>query len=513
MRYDRAHFPKDLFSSLVVFLVALPLCMGVAIASGVPPALGLITGIVGGLVAGALAGSPLQVSGPAAGLTVIVYEIVHQHGIGLLGVIVLLAGLMQIAAGALKIGPWFRAISPAVVQGMLGGIGVLIIASQIHVLVDDAPRSSGVANLLAIPEAVWKGLVPMDGSSHHLAAAVGVATLALIVAWGFMPKQFKVIPAPLVGVTFATAVVAAFGLPVALIALPDNLASAITWPTLATLSHAFETPILLAAVTLAVVASAETMLSATAVDAMHNGERTDYDRELIAQGVGNMVCGAVGALPMTGVIVRSGANVQAGAQSRLSAVMHGCWILLFVAALPFVLTRIPTTALAALLVYSGFKLLAPKAILGLKAYGRSEVAICLITIAAIVATNLLEGIMIGVALALVKQLYTLSHLEVRLEGDGHDKILHLKGAATFVGLPKLAAALQRVPADAHLRVEMEGLYSIDHACLELLNGWADQHKAAGGDLTLEWDTLHHTLQRRRPSRLKRPAPREAELSL
>jgi MFS superfamily sulfate permease-like transporter len=512
LRYDRANFPKDLFSSLVVFLVALPLCMGVAIASGVPPALGLITGIIGGIVAGALAGSPLQVSGPAAGLTVIVYEIVHQHGLGMLGVIVLMAGLLQLAAGMLKIGPWFRAISPAVVQGMLGGIGLLIIASQVHVLVDDKPRSSGVANLLAIPEAIWKGIVPLDGSSHHLAAAVGLATLAVIVAWGFMPKQVKAIPAPLVGVVFATLVVAVFKLPVALITLPNNLWTAVQFPTFANFSHILEGPILIAAVTLAIVASAETMLCATAADAMHSGERTNYDQELISQGVGNMLCGVVGALPMTGVIVRSGANIQAGARTRLSAVMHGAWILVFVAALPFLLTRIPTTALAALLVYSGFKLLAPKTILGLKRYGKTEVAICLATIVAIVATNLLEGIMIGVALALAKQLYTLSHLEVRLEeGQGHDKVLYLKGAATFVGLPKLAATLQRVPAKAHLHVEMEGLYSIDHACLELLSGWAEQHRAAGGDLTLEWDTLHHTLQRSRPSSLKQAGAGTAEL--
>lgn len=503
LRYDRANLPKDLFASLVVFLVALPLCMGIAIASGVPPALGLITGIVGGLVAGFLAGSPLQVSGPAAGLTVIVYEIIHQHGLGMLGVIVLAAGAMQVLAGLLKLGVWFRAISPAVVRGMLAGIGVLIVASQLHVLVDDAPRKSGVANILAIPEALWKGIVPLDGSSHHLAAAVGIATIAVIVGWSFMPKQLKVIPAPLVGVTFAALVVAVFQLPIQLIELPANLWSAVQWPTLANLGQIVEGPILLAAVTLAVVASAETMLSATAVDAMHQGERTNYDQELIAQGVGNSICGALGALPMTGVIVRSGANVQAGAKSQLSAVIHGFWILVFVAALPFVLSRIPTTALAALLVYSGFKLIAPKSIMELKQYGWTEVGICLATIVGIVATNLLEGIIIGLALAVAKQFYTLSHLDIRLDQRGTDWVLRLRGAATFVSLPKLTAALERVPTNAHLYVELEGLHSIDHACLELLGNWTQQHRVSGGDVTMEWDALENTLQSRRPSSLKR----------
>jgi len=193
-------FFHDFMASIVVFLVALPLCMGIAIASGAPPALGLITGVVGGLVVGAIAGSPLQVSGPAAGLTVLVWEMINQHGIGMLGAIVLLAGLIQIGMGALKAGPWFRAISPAVIQGMLAGIGVLIIGSQIHVMVDDAPKGSGLTNLLSIPEAIWKGLTPMDGSSHHLAAIIGVITMAIIFSWSYAPKKLKIVPAPLVAV-------------------------------------------------------------------------------------------------------------------------------------------------------------------------------------------------------------------------------------------------------------------------------------------------------------------------
>ncbi|MFN3431994.1 MAG: SulP family inorganic anion transporter, partial [Candidatus Sericytochromatia bacterium] len=201
--------------------------------------------------------------------------------------------------------------------------------------------------------------------------------------------------------------------------------------------------------------------------------------------------------------VRSGTNVLAGARSQLSAVMHGTWILILVAALPFVLSRIPTTALAALLVYSGFKLIAPKSIIALKQYGWTEVAICLATIAGIVATNLLEGIIIGMVLAIAKQFYTLSHLDVRLDQRGIEWVLRLRGAATFVSLPKLAAALERVPADAHLHVELEGLHSIDHACLDLLGNWAQQHRSTGAEVTMEWDALEHTLQARRPSSLKR----------
>ena len=149
---------KDFLASLVVFLVALPLCMGIAIASGVPVAAGLITGIVGGLIVGCFAGAPLQVSGPAAGLTVIVYDLVQLHGLEVLGIAVLISGALQLIAGLMRYGAWFRAVSPAVIHGMLAGIGVLILSSQFHVMVDDAPKGSGIQNLVSIPEAIQKGL-------------------------------------------------------------------------------------------------------------------------------------------------------------------------------------------------------------------------------------------------------------------------------------------------------------------------------------------------------------------
>src|SRR5918997_814771 len=157
---------NDFIGSIVVFLVALPLCMGISIASGVPPALGLITGMVGGIIVGSLAGAPLQVSGPAAGLTVLVFEIVRDHGSAALGPVVLLAGLVQFIAGLLKVGGWFRAMSPAVIYGMLAGIGVLIFASQFHVMLDDKPKGSGIRNLLSIPTAIFNGVFPLDGSPH-----------------------------------------------------------------------------------------------------------------------------------------------------------------------------------------------------------------------------------------------------------------------------------------------------------------------------------------------------------
>src|SRR5262245_46317433 len=178
----KGSWKDDLLASVVVFLVALPLCMGIAIASGMPPAAGLITGIVGGLIVGWLAGSPLQVSGPAAGLAVVVADLIQDHGLGVVGIVIFLAGVIQLAAGLLRLGQWFRAVSPAVIMGMLAGIGVLIFASQFHVMVDDQPKGSGLDNLFSIPEGVWKGLVPLDDESvHHKAAMIGLLTIGIIV--------------------------------------------------------------------------------------------------------------------------------------------------------------------------------------------------------------------------------------------------------------------------------------------------------------------------------------------
>ncbi len=207
----------DFLASIVVFLVALPLCMGISIASGMPPTAGLITGIVGGIVVGAIAGAPIQVSGPAAGLSVLVWMFVEQNGANMLGVAVLFAGVLQLLAGALKLGQWFRAVSPAVIHGMLAGIGVLILVSQFHVMFDGRPIGTGIQNLLAMPETLFAALSsngagqPKAGLVNSTAGGIGLLTIGVIVAWSFAaPKSLKVIPAPLVGVLVAILAAAVF---------------------------------------------------------------------------------------------------------------------------------------------------------------------------------------------------------------------------------------------------------------------------------------------------------------
>jgi MFS superfamily sulfate permease-like transporter/uncharacterized protein YndB with AHSA1/START domain len=482
---------QDLLASVVVCLVALPLCMGIAIASGVPPAAGLITGIAGGLVAGALSGCPLQVSGPAAGLAVIVYEMVQKYGLAGLGPIIVLAGIFQFAAGLLKAGQFFRAIAPAVIYGMLAGIGVLIFGAQFHVMVDDKPRASGIENLLSIPSAIQKGILPVDGSSHHLAAFLGVATIVILLGWSkFAPRKLKWIPGALVAVAVSTMLAQVFALPVRRVNLPDSLLGSIQLPSLGAFQNIFQLDILIAALTIAFVASAETLLSATAVDQMHDGPRTQYDKELRAQGVGNIVAGLIGGIPMTGVIVRSATNVAAGARTRASAMFHGLWLLLLVAAFPFVLRMVPTASLAAVLVYTGYKLVNPQNVKNLLHYGGAPVFVYAATLVTIIFTDLLTGILTGLGLSVLKVLYGLTHMEVRIVRGSECRIdVHISGAATFIRMPGPIDSLNALPRDIEIHLRFEGLSYIDHACMEAISSWERKRSEKGARVVVGWNHL------------------------
>ncbi len=622
----RGLFPKirnDLLPSIVVFLVALPLCMGISIASGVPVAAGLVTGIVGGIVVGLLAGAPLTVSGPAAALTVVIYDLVSRHGLESLGLVVLMAGAIQLIGGLFKLGQWFRAVSPAVIKGMLAGIGMLIFASQFHLMVDDTPKGSGLENLLTIPQAIQKGLpwpkfgtreqraertdnlqafgtlhnwqveireqvgevVPelaaeaeltlpeaeqlaelaesqaalhaelgqlvsdLDVESatktaesaeklraagqtalaatgkaladlreknvedvresqaeadrailqveaglknHGLAAKIGLLTIAIILLWETAtPKKWRIVPAPLVAVVTATLVTAVFALPVLYVEVPPRLLDDLHVPTLAVLTEGDWAALVQSAVAIAVVASAATLLTATAVDQMHQGKRAKYNRELCAEGVGNMICGMFGALPITAVIVRSSANIQSGGKSRWATVMHGIWLLVFVVLLAGVIRMIPVAALAAMLVYIGYKLLDLKSIRTLAEYGKGEVLIYFATVGTIVAKDLLTGVLVGMSLSAAKLLFSVSRLKIVATDNRETEIflISLQGTATFLQLPVLAETLESVPRRRQVRIEEGRLLFIDHACLDFLMSWSQQYRASGGEVQIDLDRL------------------------
>ncbi|MFE4551214.1 MULTISPECIES: SulP family inorganic anion transporter [unclassified Streptomyces] len=454
----------DLYASVVVFLVALPLCVGVAIASGVPAELGLVTGIVGGLVAGLLPGSSLQVSGPAAGLTVLVYEAVQTYGLPALGVLVLGAGLVQLVLGALRLGRWFRAVSVAVVQGMLAGIGLVLIAGQVYALGDTAAPASGLGKIAGLPS--------LPGSADPRALAVGGATVAVLLLWPRWRRGARVVPAPLVAVALASAATGLLDLPVRRVTV-HGLLDSVQPPSLAELGRLTEVGVLGTVLAFALIASAESLFSAAAVDRLHRGPRTDYDRELIAQGAGNAVCGVLGALPMTAVIVRSAANVRAGARTKASRVLHGVWLLVFTAVVPGVLGIIPVAALAGLLVHAGCKLVPVREVRTLWRGHRGEVVVLGVTAVAIVAGNLFEGVLIGLALAVAKTAWDISHVHVETEDrGGAGLVVRVVGNATFLRLPKLLDALEALPHDRDVRLELGGLRHVDHACAAALERWA-----------------------------------------
>ncbi len=475
---------RDAIAAVVVFLVALPLCLGVALASQVPLSLGIISGIIGGIIVGALAGSPLQVSGPAAGLVVSVLMIVVPYGVEALGLAVLISGGLQVLAAVFKLGRWFRAVSPALIQGMLAGIGVLIAASQLHVMVGATPPGGGLADIWGLPAAVMANI-------GEDALWLGLATIGILVAWDkFRPDNLKVVPGPLLAVGLTTAATALLNLDVAKVELPESLFGSLNVPTADSLSLLADAGFVGAAAALGLIAAAESLLCANATDALHNGTRTDYNKELFALGVGNLAAGAVGALPVTGVIVRSATNIEAGAKTRAAAVIHGFLLLGLVSLAPFLLAYIPKAALAGTLVFIGVKLASPAKAVALHKAGGNEVWIFLITVGAIVATNLLLGIGIGLACAAAKLLYTFSHLEVDVEQEGNRYDVDVHGAATFVALPLLAEALEKIPQEAEVHVHLGGLMYVDHACAELLQRQEERREAAGGSITTEWDELH-----------------------
>ncbi|MCC5473782.1 SulP family inorganic anion transporter [Streptomyces barringtoniae] len=467
---------QDFTASLVVFLVALPLCVGVAVASGVPAELGLVTGIVGGLVTGLMRGSSLQVSGPAAGLTVLVFEAVKEFGLPALGVIVLASGLLQVAMGLLRLGRYFRAISVSVVEGMLAGIGLVLVAGQLYPALAAKAPDSGLDKIAGLPGAFLDAL----GDGRAVASlAVCAGTIAVLLLWKHVPAKLRTLPGPLAAVGLATVAVFALDLPVATVEVQGLLGS-VQPPPLSTFGELAGVGMLGTILAFTLIASAESLFSAAAVDRLHSGPRTEYDKELLAQGAGNTVCGLLGALPMTAVIVRSAANVQAGARTKASRVLHGVWLLLFAALLPDVLAHIPIPALAGILIHSGVKLVPVRALAVLWREHRGEALILAVTAVSIVAVSMFEGVLIGLAMAVVKTAWQASHVRLEVVDKGAGPVeAHLSGNATFLRLPKILDSLESLPQDRPVRLDLSGLHHLDHACRTALENWAERHSAAG----------------------------------
>jgi carbonic anhydrase len=476
----------DLPASLVVFLVAVPLALGIANASGAPIASGLIGCIVGGLVAGAIAGAPLQVSGPAAGLTVLVFGMVQKFGWPTMCAISVAAGVFQLAFGFLKIARASLMISPAVVHGMLAGIGLTIALAQLHVLLGGKPQASALLNLKAAPsEVVWLFTHPTTPETH--ATILGLITIAILVIWGRLPAKVRMIPGALVSVLVATVLGNVWLTDAPKVSIKDGPLFSFQIPQLPADVGGF----FVAALTIAVVASVESLLCAVATDKLHNGPRANLDRELVAQGAANTVSGLLGGLPVTGVIVRSAANVAAGAKTQVSAILHGVWILLFVLVATPQLNKIPLAALAGLLIHVGLRLINLHHIKELHVH--REVAVYAITALGVAFLNLLTGVGLGIGLAVILLLRRLGNVKSTVEkrGEGEDERWHVRieGAISFLSVPALTTALAQVPAGARVDIDLMVEF-MDHAAFEALHSWRQTHEKTGG--TVDIDEKHES---------------------
>ncbi len=462
----------DLPSSLVVFLVALPLSLGIAIASGAPVLAGLIAAIVGGIIVGSLGGSPLQVSGPAAGLTVVVADLVSDFGWGITCLITVAAGAVQVLLGLSRVARAALAISPVVVHAMLAGIGITIALQQAHVLLGGKSKSTAWHNLIGLPGQII--------GAHRPGVILGVLVIVILVAWRWVPAKVRRIPGPLVAIVAVTVLSVVLPFHVRRINLEGSPLDALRLPDL---PHGNWGAVAIGVITVALIASVESLLSAVSVDRMHNGPRTDFNRELVGQGAANIVSGTIGGLPVTGVIVRSSTNVNAGAKSRASAIMHGIWILLFTIPFAGLVEEIPTAALAGLLIVIGMQLLKPAHIE--TAMKNGDLAVYVVTAVSVIFLNLLHGVMIGLALAIALTGWRVIRAKIEATPTDDEWRVSIEGAAcTFLALPRLTRVLASVPQGKTVTVAI-AVHYLDHAAHQTITDWRQQHEATGGTVYLE----------------------------
>lgn len=488
------NYLRDFMASIVVFLVALPLCLGIAQACALSTdpedqnrsaQVGILTGAIGGILVGSMAGCPLQVSGPAAGLVVLVLAAKNQLGVADFGWAMAVAGVFQLLSGIFRFGALFRAISPAVIHGMLSGIGLLIALSQLHVLMDHKPdpTGNGLKNMLALPGVFLQSIIPSSDTSHDDAVLLGLITIGIIVLWSqFQPRNLKWLPGPLVALAIATLIVVFAHMPVKRIQLEGSLWSAFHFLELGSFNSASIPLILRHGLAIGFVASAESLLCASAVDTLTRGKPSDNNRELIAQGMGNAASGLLGLLPITGVIVRSSANIQSGATSRASAIFHGIWLLVLVMFAPGFLALIPTGALASVLVYTGFRLVDFKFIKIMAKVDRGELAIFMITMVLTVVEDLLAGVVFGFVAAMAKLLWNLTKLHVSKQNDNR---ISISGNATFLRLPQLDKIIRETNAfGQELTIDLSGISHMDHGFAEAIKTWRARITATGKNIVL-----------------------------
>ncbi|MET8742854.1 SulP family inorganic anion transporter [Streptomyces sp. NPDC004728] len=507
----------DLSASITVFLLAVPMSLGLAVAMDAPLEAGLISAAIGGIVAGLLGGTPLQVSGPSAGLTVVTAELIQIYGWRTTCAITIGAGLLQILLGSLRAARSALAVSPAIVHGTLAGIGVAIALAQLHIVLGGSPQSSAVANTLALPDQL--------GRVSPAAPLIGVLTITILILWPRIPgrigRAVRRIPAALAAVVTATAMAAIVAPGIARVDLPSWRSHA-----LPEMPHGPVLALATAVFTVMLVASLESLLASVAVDKLSAdraaertaarpgagampapapsatstgtpapalalasspptpaapltlpARRSDLDRELRAQGIANTLSGLVGGLAVSGGAVRSSANVRAGATGRASTVLHGVWVLLATGLLVTVLEWIPLAALAALVMMVGIKMVSFAHIRNV--HKHREFLVYGATITGVVVFGVLKGVAIGIAVAVAVALHRLARTRITVTDQGGQHLVVVHGQLTFLAVPRLSRTLGQLPQGGDAVVELDGFF-MDHAAYEAIQDWSTAQTAHGG---------------------------------
>jgi MFS superfamily sulfate permease-like transporter len=480
----------DLPAGLSVFLVALPLCMGIALASGAPLYGGLLSGIIGGLVVSLISGSQLAVSGPAAGLTTMVAAAIVSLGdykVFLLAVIV--AGLFQLVLGLLRLGVIANYFPSSVIKGMLAAIGIILISKQIPIALGyDQPDfwRSGFLHLFSFHH-FFGGLGNFNQHLSRGTILITVFSLVILILFQMpVAKKLKIIPAPLLVVIIGiiansifTGTASMFSLKDSqLVNIPSNIFAGIAFPDLGKLFSNIE--IWKDGVIIGLLATLETLLCIEAVDKLDKRNRiTPVNRELIAQGIGNMTCGLLGAIPMTAVVVRGAANVDAGGRTKLSAFTHGIFLLLAVLLVPFLLNKIPFASLAAILLITGFNLTKPKLYRNMWSLGWKQFIPFMFTIIVILSTDLLIGVSIGLLISIYFIVQNNFKAEYKISRTVHQgietELIKLNSNVTFLNKVNLRKALDEVPEFSVLTIDGSGCNFIDYDILEIISEY--QNKA------------------------------------
>jgi len=483
--FASANLKKDLPASIVVFLVALPLCLGIALASGAPLFAGVLTGIIGGIVVSAISGSQLSVSGPAAGLTVIVFGAIASLGsyeTFLLAVV--LAGVLQIIFGFLKAGIIANYFPSSVIEGMLAAIGIILILKQLpHAVGFDSDFEGDESFFQADHENTFTALAAASNMISYGAVIISVLSLLIMIYWPKI-KKMSAIPAPVLVVALGIILTIVF----------QNSSLALSQPQLVNIpvvnsfseftglfsfpdfSQISNQAVWTVAFTIAIVASIETLLSIEAVDKIDPLKRVSpTNRELLAQGVGNMTSGMLGGLPMTSVIVRSSVNVNSGGRTKMSAIYHGFWLLLSLLFIPFLLNKIPLACLAAILLITGYKLANISLFKKMWRNGKDQFIPFVVTVIAIVFTDLLKGVAIGMLVGVFYILRTnlRNPYFFKFEENDGKKVIRIKLAqeVSFLNKAAIQYTLTNLPSESDVIIDGTDSMYIDRDVLEIIHNF------------------------------------------